>query len=116
MRTAQIKVNGVVSNITLSNEELKVILKEKHLCSEDCTECYANKCQKVHDHKKQNISEYEFITDGLQTFNDEVCESLLVRECLNYVKSDRKNRKNIYDNQIVEPETLHCSNYVRTRK
>ena len=86
------KVNGEVEIINLETTpdgKKEVKGKIDHLCSK-CDNCYAAKCLKVFDEVKQLISEYDFITDGLQLYdsNGEM-KFFYVTECDDY-KEDRK--------------------------
>ncbi len=89
------KVNGEIEEINLETTpdgKKEVKGKIDHLCSK-CDNCYAAKCLKVFDEVKQLISEYDFITDGLQLYdkNGEM-KYFYVTECDDYIE-DRKRHK-----------------------
>lgn len=90
-----VKNNGVVSEIhSASVVENKIQNKDCHLCSE-CSNGYPSMCSKVADIHKKEISDYEFITDGFQAFdNNGDSKFFIVERCNNYVSGkDMHNNK-----------------------
>ena len=79
----------------------------KHLCG-DCS-CEIKNCQKLQDIRKKNISEYEFITDGIQRTHDEeninrddpdydednleITDEFIVTKCKKFFKKERTTSK-----------------------
>lgn len=58
---------------------------EKHLCWENCENASVLKCQKIYDKVKKEIGEYNFITDGYQTFDTTgKMDRFIITRCKNY--------------------------------
>ena len=83
------KENGEVKEFNYS--ELFEEVASTHLCWNACANATPSKCKKVHDEVKQNIDEYDFITDGFQILdeNNEI-DRFHVSGCSNYEKEPRK--------------------------
>ena len=74
-KVTYVKVNGVVT-------EIKGEYKNPQPCA------------KVFDIEKQNIGEYDFITDGVQTYDEKgELDSFIVNGCENYVKDERNSQR-----------------------
>ena len=92
------KNDGVVSIMEASPELIKKIKnKDKdnqnniHMCWENCTNAYCDKCEKIADIQKKEINEYDFISDGIQIINKSgEIDTFLVNKCQNYEKSKPK--------------------------
>lgn len=86
-----IKTNGETERTDIISR-LDIPKSRSHMCS-NCDNCYANKCEKVFDEVKKPIAKYDFITDGVQVY-DEKGEMVQfnVFNCNEY-KQDRE-RKN----------------------
>ena len=67
-------------------------LKLNHLCPK-CDNCYAAKCSKVLDDVKMPIDSYDFISDGIQVYdNNDEMKTFYVTKCDNYVKDHVRNK------------------------
>lgn len=93
--TVYVKQNGVVSECHSAKfVDDKVQDKECHLCGK-CVNGYPSKCSKIADRSKKSIIDYDFITSGCQTFDEDGnSDILIVEECNNYVKAQNNKNKN----------------------
>ena len=86
-----VKTNGEVTTKKVT-KQLKEDLKTKnfnHLCGKDCACAYANVCPKIAHLPKKDISEYEFISDGMQVYDSEgYMSDFIVSGCSNYKYKD----------------------------
>ena len=82
--------------------------KNRHLCWNNCTNGYADKCEKVYDERKKIISKYDFIKSGYQIIDEyNSIKSFVVTECDNYeekkqekLSMDEVNRIEKHDSHI----------------
>ena len=94
------KENGVVKEVEATKENIKDIRQigkkddpRIHLCWENCANALAGKCEKVTEREKHSISDYDFITDGIQLFDDNgELDTFIVTKCNNYVKTNQKKK------------------------
>lgn len=110
MLTTVVENNDEVSLIELTGEEIPKICKEngicnllikiykstfnklkyfdkEHLCYMSCKNADVCNCAKVRDVKKQMIGSYDFITDGVQLYDNKgKLAKFIVTECSNYVE------------------------------
>ncbi len=80
-----IKRTGVISTSDVSPDNNKSKRENCHLCAK-CHNAEPNMCSKIADEHKKDLIDYDFITDGYQTF-DESGESdiFVVKKCENFV-------------------------------
>lgn len=92
--TVYVKNNGIVSEShSVSFVENKIQDKECHLCGK-CANGYPSLCSKIADVHKLEISNYGFITDGCQAFDDKGnSTAFIVEQCNNYVPSNDNSKK-----------------------
>ena len=85
------KLNGVTVIVeTNPNALYQSGVHNPHLCGKDCENARADMCDKVHDVKKELITEYEFIKSGYQTFDSKGdVDDFIVLDCDNYKKEKR---------------------------
>ena len=84
--TVYVKKDGVVSERhSVKLVENKAQDKDCHLCMK-CVNGYPSMCPKVADKYKKTIGDYDFITSGCQSFDDNgKSDILIVEKCNNYV-------------------------------
>jgi len=104
------KENGEVIEIALNDEAIKMVKGQcpRTSCFE-CVNARANRCEKVADDEgKKNIGEYNFITDGYQSYDaNGNIKSFVVSKCNNFMKEEpRKNS--------TTREEIERLNYLRT--
>ena len=80
-----VKRTGVISISDVSPDNNKSKRENCHLCAK-CHNAQPSMCSKIADEHKKGLIDYDFITEGYQTF-DESGESdvLVVEECKNFV-------------------------------
>ena len=85
----------------------------KHLCWNNCSNGFANKCEKIYDHRKRIISDYDFIKSGYQIINEyNELKKFVVTECDNYKeKKPEKMSLADYRNQKEQREKFIMSYY-----
>ena len=104
-KKALLKENGETKLVDYTKELRKIMndKEETHLCWEYCVNADVLDCQKVADNFKKTIDQYEFITDGIQTFDKyNQVELFKVLGCENYQSVDdiekekERGREKIY--------------------
>lgn len=94
------KLNGESRRAPYRKEILENYKHKPHLCKE-CNNGCPNRCKKVNDQRKRNISYYKFITQGYQIVryglneNGEkefIVDEFIVEECDNYVREVKKEK------------------------
>ena len=89
------KKSGIVKELKVNKEVLDKFentrgVEKTHLCV-DCQNCIPSKCVKVNNRIKKTIDKYDFITDGLQNFEDDgKVGGFLVTGCSDFTR-DEKN-------------------------
>lgn len=69
--------------------------KNCHLCGY-CHNAQPSMCAKVADVHKKNIKDYDFITEGYQTFDESgKCDTFVVEKCENFVPMSNDNKKKV---------------------
>lgn len=80
-----VKKDAVVSITNSQVINAKVEDKDCHLCGK-CRNIEPSLCAKVKDVHKKNLADYDFITEGYQSFDKRGdCDHLIVEKCENYV-------------------------------
>ena len=95
-KDGEINYNTVEEGAVESKEFGKLLRTSvKHLCG-DCANCNPALCQKVEDIEKDSIDKYDFISEGIQAYdNDGVMQHFFVSKC-------KKKKK---DKERVRPKT-----------
>lgn len=89
------KKSGKIKNLKVTKELLERFensrgVEKTHLCV-DCQNCIPSKCVKVNNRIKKTLDDYDFITDGLQNFEDDgKVYGFLVTGCKNFKKDEQK--------------------------
>ena len=101
MEKVIVKNNNEIKEYNLEKSDVREayrLMRENgnHLCS-NCDKCRADNCLKVFDEVKRPLSEYEFITEGMQIYNKNGdIQTFYITKCNDYVK----------DRERVKPSTL----------
>ncbi|MBQ6546869.1 MAG: hypothetical protein IJL74_02595 [Bacilli bacterium] len=104
------KRNAVTSISRAQVVNAKAEERECHLCG-NCHNVQPSKCSKVADIYKKNIADYDFITDGYQSFDEfGDCDVLVVEKCNNYVPmaEQKRSKKALLEVKKLR-EQLACS-------
>lgn len=85
------KVDGKTEHVPVSSlTEEEIGEKVCHKCWQHCECAKANECDKIYDQYKKTIDEYEFITDGIQIYDNEGrLEKFIVTNCKNYKAKEK---------------------------
>lgn len=90
------KKSGIIKNLKVTKELLDRFentrgVEKTHLCA-DCQNCIPSKCVKVNNRIKKTLDKYDFITDGLQNFEDDgKVGGFLVTGCKDFKKDKQKS-------------------------
>lgn len=109
------KVDGITEQIRVSDlDEDELGEKASHQCWKNCEYARADQCDKIYDRYKKSIDEYEFITDGIQTYDAEGrLEKFIVTNCKNY-KTKEKIKINSRERELINRViSLYGSRYNR---
>ena len=111
-----LKKDGLVTKIPVTpgtrlekDNEHKANVDNLHLCTK-CDNCYAHKCQKVMDINKRSLSKYDFITDGVQYYDENGVQVLFyVTRCNQFVPDHERRRastKEEMDKRVRDKESM----------
>ena len=86
---------GKITRLAVNRKMVGSISDDCHLCM-DCHNAYTEKCSKVHDIYKKDLSEYPYITEGFQVLSPAPYNHVMrfvVSECENFDSDENYQKK-----------------------